>query len=359
MLRGKSHRELIELSKVIIQPLLPNLYKGQAGKVAVIGGCEDYTGAPYFASSASALIGSDLTHVICEKVAAPIIKSYSPDLMVHPYLFDTGNPEITSQFSPDQMEELRTLSLKDVIKPSFKLLDGFIESKVLPKVLGLIDRCDIFIIGPGFGRDSLMVKSMIKILEQIKVANKPVILDADALFVVSLDPTIIQGYKKAILTPNLIEFERIASHFGIESILKETRLDPILNAVSQLSTKLGVTVMRKSNAEIIVDGENHLINDLSGSARRIGGQGDTLTGCLATFVNWSYHYQAGLWDNEGPKLNAQDSTLLACYASSAIVRLASRKAFKRYGRAMQTSDIQRFLGEAYTELYDSEEFIKV
>lgn len=28
-------------------------YKGQAGKIAVIGGCREYTGAPFFASMAA------------------------------------------------------------------------------------------------------------------------------------------------------------------------------------------------------------------------------------------------------------------------------------------------------------------
>jgi ATP-dependent NAD(P)H-hydrate dehydratase len=34
--------------------------KGQHGRVAVIGGCEDYTGAPYFSAMASARLGADL-----------------------------------------------------------------------------------------------------------------------------------------------------------------------------------------------------------------------------------------------------------------------------------------------------------
>lgn len=48
MLRGKSQKELIHLSRQLIQPLLPSFHKGQSGKIAVIGGNEDYTGAPFF-----------------------------------------------------------------------------------------------------------------------------------------------------------------------------------------------------------------------------------------------------------------------------------------------------------------------
>lgn len=360
MLRGKSHRELIDLSKNIIQPLLPHYYKGQAGKVAVIGGCEDFTGAPYFASSASALSGSDLTHVICEKLAAPVIKSYSPDLMVHPYLYDIENPDFTKNVQPDILDAALKLDLSEVVKPDYKDLDHFIESKVLNKVMGLINRCDIFVIGPGFGRDALMMKTMIKIIEQIKVANKPVILDADALFLLSIDPSIIKNYKKALLTPNLIEFERIANKFELKSILKETNQDVIIQTVQKLSEKLGgVTILRKSDKEVIVEGNEYVVNDLKGSVRRVGGQGDTLTGCIATFVNWSYHYNDEMWKIEGDKLSPQDSMLLAIYGASCVVRLASFKAYKKHGRSLQTSNIQSYLGEAYNELYDNEDFISL
>ena len=39
-------------------------------------------------------IGADLSHVFCTEGAATVIKSYSPELIVHPYLADSHeNPE--------------------------------------------------------------------------------------------------------------------------------------------------------------------------------------------------------------------------------------------------------------------------
>ncbi|KAJ8445748.1 hypothetical protein Cgig2_026075 [Carnegiea gigantea] len=74
----------------IIRRITPTIdlskHKGQAGKIAVIGGCREYTGAPYFAAISALKIGADLSHVFCTKDAAPIIKSYSPELIVHPVL---------------------------------------------------------------------------------------------------------------------------------------------------------------------------------------------------------------------------------------------------------------------------------
>ncbi|KAG8742444.1 hypothetical protein FRC10_001411 [Ceratobasidium sp. 414] len=45
-----ANRALLEQIRQIIPPLTPKLHKGQAGRVGVIGGSEDYTGAPYFAA---------------------------------------------------------------------------------------------------------------------------------------------------------------------------------------------------------------------------------------------------------------------------------------------------------------------
>ena len=71
--------------------LLPSLHntalrKGNCGRILVIGGSQEYTGAPYFASIAALRMGADIAHVICQPEASSVIKSYSPDLIVHPLL---------------------------------------------------------------------------------------------------------------------------------------------------------------------------------------------------------------------------------------------------------------------------------
>ncbi|WRX20888.1 ATP/ADP-dependent (S)-NAD(P)H-hydrate dehydratase - like 1 [Theobroma cacao] len=46
--------------RAIIPSLDPTRHKGQAGKIAVIGGCREYTGAPYFAAISALKIVSVL-----------------------------------------------------------------------------------------------------------------------------------------------------------------------------------------------------------------------------------------------------------------------------------------------------------
>lgn len=61
-----------------------SLSKGKSGIVGVIGGSLEYTGAPFYAAMAALKMGADLAHVFCSKQAAGPIKSYSPELIVHP-----------------------------------------------------------------------------------------------------------------------------------------------------------------------------------------------------------------------------------------------------------------------------------
>lgn len=344
MLKGKSQKELLLLARTIIQPLKPSYYKGQAGKIAVFGGCEDYTGAPFFSGHSAALVGADLSHIVCEKLAAPVIKSYSPDLMVHPYLYDILNPEV-ERFAPREVwEQLGSKSLEEALL--LKEIDAVIEKHILPKVLLLVERVDMFVVGPGFGRDPLMLKTLIRVVEEIKVANKPVILDADSLFLLSVRPDLIQGYKKAVITPNVVEFGRICSALSIDDT-------DTIETAKKVSKQLGgVIVVRKGQNEVIARNESHLINDTPGSVRRVGGQGDTLTGALATLLLWAQHYNTGFWDETSQKLDEDELSILACFAACSLVRVASSKAFAHYRRAMQTSNVHEFLGEAFRELFE-------
>lgn len=85
------------MNKLIFQikDLIPELslqsHKGQLGRVAIIGGSQEYTGAPYFSAMAALRTGVDLVHVFCDQSASFVIKSYSPELIVHPYLISCNS----------------------------------------------------------------------------------------------------------------------------------------------------------------------------------------------------------------------------------------------------------------------------
>ncbi|XP_046994830.1 uncharacterized protein LOC124606805 isoform X3 [Schistocerca americana] len=68
--------EAMKAAKAIVPSLRDDGHKGSSGRIGVVGGSLEYTGAPYFAAISAFRVGCDLSHVFCCKEAAPVIKSY-------------------------------------------------------------------------------------------------------------------------------------------------------------------------------------------------------------------------------------------------------------------------------------------
>ncbi len=75
----------------IIPILSKTRLKGENGRIAVIGGSFEYTGAPYYSAMSVLKGGGDMAHIFCTKSAGIPIKSYSPEVVVHPKLLDKEN----------------------------------------------------------------------------------------------------------------------------------------------------------------------------------------------------------------------------------------------------------------------------
>ncbi|ORX83729.1 Ribokinase-like protein, partial [Anaeromyces robustus] len=174
--------------KKIIPPLTHELHKGQSGRIAVIGGSEEYTGAPFFSAMSSLKLGTDLAHIFCEKKAAIPIKSYSPELIVHPYL--------------QNLEHLKKHNAQQVD------IDAKID-EIVERVSSIFPRLHVLVIGPGLSRDQGLITTVEKIIEKAKAVNLPLVIDADGLWIIQNNPDLIKGYKPAILTPNVVEFNRL------------------------------------------------------------------------------------------------------------------------------------------------------
>lgn len=338
------HKDLIKLIKEkCIPPLLPKFHKGQSGgRVCIIGGCEDYTGAPYFSANATALMGCDLTHVICEQNAATVIKSYSPNLMVHPYLVDSGT---FKRFYKDKQTE-------DIIEVNFN------------KIKGLLQRIHAIVIGPGLGRDEMMlntVKDIIRFILEEHEGKIPIVLDADALFLLGKDKEVQDLLIKfpegrIILTPNVVEFKRLYDTLVDESTSSKEKDNE--SQGSEIAEKLKCIVVEKGNDDKIFGSNGTvLINKQPGSNKRVGGQGDTLTGTIACFLAFSramYDFKIvneNKEDKNEEVLQWIDYAMLSCYGGCCITRECSRLAFKEKKRAMQTTDLNDRVGEVYDTLF--------
>ncbi|XP_036401226.1 ATP-dependent (S)-NAD(P)H-hydrate dehydratase isoform X1 [Megalops cyprinoides] len=296
--------DILPLVRNIVPPLTSKKHKGQDGRIGIIGGCQEYTGAPYFAAITALKVGADLSHVFCTKDAATVIKSYSPELIVHPVLD-----------SPNALEEV---------------------DKWLPRLHSIV-------VGPGLGRDDKLLKNAKDIIEKSKTQDIPIIIDADGLWLIARQPSIIQGYQKGILTPNFMEFSRL-----YEAVHHEP-LDSRDNqrSVAQLSSALGnLTVVLKGEEDIITDGNKVMVCSQEGSGRRCGGQGDLLSGSLGVLAHWALASTADSTKGVNP-------SLVAAFGACALTRQCNRQAFHKHGRATTTSDMIQEISSAFKTLYES------
>ncbi|XP_008273756.1 ATP-dependent (S)-NAD(P)H-hydrate dehydratase isoform X2 [Stegastes partitus] len=304
-----SHRgmdeDILSLVKSTVPPLTSKKHKGQDGRIGIIGGCQDYTGAPYFAAISALKVGADLSHVFCTKDAATVIKSYSPELIVHPVLD-----------SPNAVEEIE---------------------KWLPRLHGLV-------VGPGLGREDLLLKTAKEVIEKSKARDIPIVIDADGLWLVTQQPSVIQGYQKGILTPNFMEFTRLYEALHHEPMDS----NDYQRSVLQLSVAMGnLTLVLKGEQDLITDGNKVYSCNLEGSGRRCGGQGDLLSGSMGVLAHWAHAAStAGM-------IRSMNPSVVAAFGACSLTRQCNSQAFQRHGRSTTTTDMIQEIGSAFKRLFES------
>lgn len=287
-------------------------YKGNRGRIGVIGGARDYSGAPFFASISTMRLGADLAYVICSKEAGQSIKNYSPDLIVSP-LLDCPNG--------------------DTFKREMNCL---------------LDRLHALIIGPGLGREELLQDRAKQLIIEAKLRSLPLVLDADSLVLVSEDPSIIKSYSKAILTPNRVELQRLSNRLFNEDIdLRRLSVDQIRDIVRKCSESLGVTILAKGGTDFINDSNNvDLMTDWkSGSNRRCGGQGDITAGLAAVYAFW---IEEAIKNSE--RLTIKNPFAWAAYLAAITTRKCNEMAFKEFKNGMLASHMVDKIQSALSEL---------
>jgi len=229
---------------------------------------------------------------------------------------------------------------------SSKHLHGDTVESAAKQVISMLPRIHALVIGPGLGRDGVMQDICRQVIHEARKQHIPFVLDADALQLVIADPSLVSGYRECILTPNVVEFGRLRRALSQDGGAQD---DLPAQLVALANTLKGVTVVAKGATDLISDGRSSLQSAFQGGLKRSGGQGDTLTGAIATFLAWRKAYHDGLWSHDDTL--SQDETLLLCaYGGSAITRECSKLAFQDKGRSMQASDLTDKVHQAFLNL---------
>ncbi len=264
-------------------------HKGNNGRLLVVGGSKDYSGAPAIAGMAAIGAGADLVYVASPQNAADAIKSTSPDLIVKSLEGDK-------------------LSLNHV-----------------DEILEIAENVDAVLIGPGAGMDSETSKLFNVLVTKIK---KPIVLDADALKQVEL--SLIKNRHDIILTPHIFEFK---SFFNVEEDLKLDidsfdfkKVDENITQFQQITRKIKASVVVKGEYDLILSGTRFKINKSGNAGMTVGGTGDALAGICTSLLSQG--------------LSSFDSAALGAFING----LAGDRAFEVKGNGFSATDLVSYIG---------------
>ena len=219
------------------KPILLNSHKGIQGHALIIGGSYGKIGSVCLSSTAAIKSGCGLVTAFIPKCGYDILQISIPEVMV---LTDVQDNFITN-----------------------------IDYTILPNAIG---------IGIGIGQEIETQNVIHQLLFDTKM---PLIIDADALNILSLNPTWLSLLQpKTILTPHPKELERLLGKWNSEEEKFEKTIE--------FSKKFDVIIVMKGAPTYIIDGETIYQNTTGNPALATAGSGDVLTGIITSLLAQNY-----------------------------------------------------------------------
>ena len=264
-------------------------HKGNNGRLLIVGGSGDYSGAPAIAGMAAIGAGADLVYVAAPEKAAEAIKSTSPDLIV-------------------------------------KSLEGDRLSLAhADEILEMSDNVDAVLVGPGAGIDDDTSKLFNVLAAKVK---KPIVFDADSLKQVEL--SLVKNRDDIVLTPHIFEFK---SFFKVSNDLKLDidsydfkMVDDNITEFQQIARQIKGTVIVKGQYDLILQNTRFRINKSGNSGMTVGGTGDALAGIVTSLLS------------QGS--DTFDSACLGVFING----LAGDRAFDVKGNGFSATDLVSYIG---------------
>jgi ADP-dependent NAD(P)H-hydrate dehydratase / NAD(P)H-hydrate epimerase len=292
------HIELLtpEQLRDVVEPRAADSHKGDFGRVTIVAGSRGKTGAAHLAAMGALRSGAGLVTVATPSSVLPIVASMAPEMM--------------------------TEALAESA-------EGSVAAKAIDRLLEL--RHDVIACGPGLGRGPDVADFVRSLLER---ATVPLVLDADAISVLSDDPGRLVGREErdVIITPHPGEMARL-----IGSSIDEVQANRI-DVATEFSTTHRVYVVLKGHRTIIATPDGHVfINPTGNPGMATGGTGDVLTGTIAAWV--------------AQLLDAEAACRLAVFLHGAAGDLAEAEEGQV---AMIATDVIAHLGDALNRLCNPE-----
>lgn len=233
-----------ELCKFIIPKRHQHTHKGNYGKFLNIAGSADMCGAAIMSTLAGMRVGAGLTTLATTRFVASIV---APSIMEATTFSLTAN-------------ESGTMSSENI--------------ETIAEQLGKATAC---LVGCGMNSNE-STKQIVKYI--VENADCDIVLDADALNVISEDLTVLNNLSTSvIITPHVAEMARLTS-LSVEQVQKN-----IMETAKTFAIEHGVIVVLKTNRTIIAVPNGDIFQNTTGNAGLAkGGSGDVLAGMIAGFL---------------------------------------------------------------------------
>lgn len=272
----------------------PHTNKGSYGKVLVIAGSVNMAGAALFSARAAYLSGCGLVRILTPEENRTVIQSTLPEAVLTTY--HSKKPELDAAIAAMQW-------------------------------------ADVIVCGPGIGTTDAARRMVHAVLKNAAV---PVIMDADALNIISEEPDILRRpHTDLVITPHLGEMARL------QGVTVSYIQDHLVESAEEFARTYNlICVLKDARTITAVPYERTYVNLSGNNGMATGGSGDVLTGVIAGLIA------------QGAK--PEQAAPLGVY----IHGLAGDEASKRYGRySLMAQMILEKLPDVFL-LKDTEQFRK-
>jgi len=223
-------------------------HKGEAGRVLILGGCADYTGAPCLAGRAALRSGAGLVTVAGPDAVLDAVRASMPSLTTQRLSLQLGTPV------PDWTAE------------------------AMQALLPVLSASRAVVFGPGLGRSEGAADFAEALLALPQ--RPPLVLDADALFVLARRPALLSRLTPDdILTPHPGE---AAAMLGLTTAEVQADRFAALEKLTALAPS--VWVLKGAGTLIAVPGEPSVISPWDVPQLAVAGSGDVLAGAIGALL---------------------------------------------------------------------------
>lgn len=223
-----------DLNRIPVRPNYSN--KGTFGKILLIAGSKEISGAAVLSALAAFRVGAGLVRIFTHENNRETIARLLPEAMINTY-------------HPDRFDK--------------KSLEACLHW------------CDVVAIGPGIGTGTIQQF----MVEQVINSKIPAVIDADGLNNISKDRRLLKKlHKNIIITPHLGEMSRLMN------VSAKEIAENLIQYARAISYQYHVNCILKDARTVIATERETYINLTGNSGMATAGSGDVLTGIVAGFI---------------------------------------------------------------------------